>query len=702
MPSSLYADPLLVALFDIPAEVQVPGSKSRRHRRRRLCQQDGDGGDTDTSLLHGESISLSDEDEVASVSPPQIAPKNMVSLPARLPAFTTLDVARGRHPVPLPAENNNHVMGQKKKKKKGSGAMKSLKKLMGRTSKSSSNALIMSSYDDEGDSDFSSPTTDASSYKGDNEQSPNTLPNVLVDGSLSLDRLSHLKKNIGRIRATVQSLEGDLIATRNELAKAHHQLHLATVELTDVQRSALEADVGVSKLVQQHGGMYISTSSSALRLSPLHFYEADMRSSTRSTSPYYFTPNSSVGSGEDDYLTARSRTSSYGSFLNEKGTSTPIRDGTANKKSSLDKDMTPLTRNGNPKDRKERRRFKFDSGVEVSNKVSEKESTKERPNSIDTPSTVASSHAEKETEDEQRERSRVTFFKQQSYIRAHDLAIDTASDNSALLPLHEIEVSNVVNALFAKGQELALDETDRWTPESSTGKILRNREKKLADGEIDGPIGQWPNAAYGDEVLVWTSKCTHGGHGSEYPMVRARGLIPTSARSMVDLLLDSGRTKEYNKMSLGRTDEHRFAQGVDAISASSPCSVTGIQGEAKIVRSKSQPPVVRKPVELRLLLHARKLHSESGEGARYLTIGRSVWETEHGTAEAEDTSATRCEMLLSCNLIRDVGVTGEMCEITTITHGVSPGIPISIGKRIGLAAAAKYVRDIRAVFGKEL
>ena len=150
-------------------------------------------------------------------------------------------------------------------------------------------------------------------------------------------------------------------------------------------------------------------------------------------------------------------------------------------------------------------------------------------------------------------------------------------------------------------------------------------------------------------------------------------------------------------MSLGRTDEYCFAKGgVDRMSA---CSTTGIYGELKIVRSKSQPPVVRKPVELRLLLHARRLHSEEGEGAKYLTIGRSVWETEHGTAEAEDTSATRCEMLLSVNLVRDIQFDGEQwCEITTITHGVSPGIPISIGKRIGLAAAAKYIRDIRAVF----
>jgi hypothetical protein len=183
--------------------------------------------------------------------------------------------------------------------------------------------------------------------------------------------------------------------------------------------------------------------------------------------------------------------------------------------------------------------------------------------------------------------------------------------------------------------------------------------------------------------------------------VRARGLLPTSAHDMIELLLDSKRVKEYNKMSLGRENEHFFATGVHN---PSKCPKTNIQGEAKIVRSRSQPPVVRKPVELRLFLHARRLDSESDdEGAKYLTIGRSVWENEDGTVDAEATEATRCEMLLSVNLIRDVSYRGEKwCEITSLTHGVSPGIPIFIAKKAALMAAAKYINDIRAVFQKEL
>jgi hypothetical protein len=182
-------------------------------------------------------------------------------------------------------------------------------------------------------------------------------------------------------------------------------------------------------------------------------------------------------------------------------------------------------------------------------------------------------------------------------------------------------------------------------------------------------------------------------------LVKARGLIPTSALHVVKLLLDSDRVKQYNKMSLGRTDEYCFSRGVDNLDR---CPATGIFGEAKIVHSKSQPPIIRKPIELRLLLHARRLHADD-EIPKYILIGRSVWETAEGKAEASDASATRCEMLLSTNLVRQVeSMDGAAwCEVTTITHAASPGgVPLSIGKRVGLAAAANYIRDIRTVFEK--
>ena len=753
--SKIEINPLFVDLFDLPEQfvwtndsvesTPVNNNRPRSRSGRRTVPRGGrrtsnnntahfdDGVETDnteSSLLHGESISLTD-DEVVAASASDNRPSsfttyrpNMVSLPVRLPAASSASDEFNRNNKKSQGDgfatqgsNNNTNTAKsssspKKKKKKRTAAIKSLKKLVGKKSgKPTSSILTTSSSFDETDSLISS----SPSYVADNEKSPMT-PQYIIDTSLSAERLSALQSTIGRIRSNIHTLEGDLIATRNELARAHQHLHLATSELADIQRAALTADIGVSKLMQhrqQHlGGMSISPSTSAVRLSPLNFYEADMSARSRSSSSdrlNYFTPTSSlVESGDDssDCYTPRSTTSYQSlSSLNENGNNrinTPILDETTIGK--VDKDRTPLKKNGK---HTYKRRFKFDSSSTEAKKSSTVVVNTDCVDSIDTPSTAAStqnevpnSELDDNTSNEQdnlpKEQGvpRVSF-RQQSFIRAHDLELANTADNSALVCLHETGVGNVVNALFEKGIELALDDSDRWTPESSTSKILSKRVGEA----LDGPMGKWSNAAYGDDVLVWTSKCPRGGHGSEYPMVKARGLIPTSSLEMVRLLLDSSRSKEYNKMSLGRIDEHCFVQGEDKLS--STCPTTGIQGELKIVRSQSQPPVIRKPVELRLLLHARRLPSvDEEEGTNYLTIGRSIWETEQGTAEEGNTSlATRCEMLLSVNLIRDVQVSGDQwCEITTITHGVSPGIPISIGKRIALAAAAKYVKDIRAVF----
>ena len=569
MQSKIEVDPLLVALFDIPAVVQVSSKNGRRNATgtpssgrsvsgRRLNPPD-DGVETDTSMLHGESISLTDgeySDAVAvahdeSPSDNNNRPSsfttfrpNMVSPPVRLPVSKTPDkyacgggkgpplginthhhpvrlpvsvskpsdeyVARGgRTSPPLDISTQRHTMenrspnkqsSSKKKKKRRSSAIKSLKKLVGRKSKSSSTVLDLSSSFDEADSLISSSTP---SSVGDSERSPNTPQNI-VDDNLSPERLSTLKSKLGRIRSTIHSLEGDLIATRNGLARAHQHLHLATMELADMQRASLEADIGLSKFTHQHGGVSTSPSTSALRLSPLHFFEAEgsemgMSTRSRSTSSsdrlHYFTPTSSIlESGEDsDYYTPRS-TASYDSFLslNEKDyVSTPFPDEMTAGKSRGDNETTPLTRNGKPKCK---RRLKFDTRGKVSNTM---DSNKES-HSIDTPSTDASTQeevsmaelngkTEKETDSEQRRR-RLTFFKQQSFIRAHDLALSDDNNSllppheSSLLPLHETDVSDVVNALFEKGFESAMDESERWSPESSTGKILSKCANKLMVG----------------------------------------------------------------------------------------------------------------------------------------------------------------------------------------------------------------------------
>ena len=471
-----------------------------------------------------------------------------------------------------------------------------------------------------------------------------------------------VQQKIANIRSTIEMHENDLIAIRNKLNVAHQELESATKELDALQepkhtKAADDKTYNVKTLQQQQ-----RQQNGHLSL----VFASSLRSQISSDHLNYLTPAASIDEGDADFYSLRSNESSDSldslpSLSENKNRNRPY----------IDMDNTPLRGNT----------------IHHQHHHAGKESNY----SIETPSTTASTQVGVEE-------GRQLFTRQRGYIRSHDLS-PFRDRNTPLIPLSEEGqgVDAVVDALFKIGFDSAMDDSDRWVPERTTERILSQRSQRMEDGQTRGPMGNWSNAACGDEVLVWTAQCGHDGYGSEYPMVRARGLIPTSSFDMIELLLDSERVKEYNKMSLGRQNEHFYANGVHN---PSKCPKTNIHGVAKIVRSRSQPPVVRKPVELRLFLHARRLHSENeDEGAKYLAISRSIWENEDGTVDPLATEATRCEMLLSVNLIRDVNYNGEKwCEMTSLTHGVSPGIPIFIARKAALIAAEKYIKDIRAVF----
>ena len=294
-----------------------------------------------------------------------------------------------------------------------------------------------------------------------------------------------------------------------------------------------------------------------------------------------------------------------------------------------------------------------------------------------------------------------------SYIRVNDLRCPDGTGigvgskrgdgpSAARSDLTEIGASweiaaTVIDALAKAGLHSATDEGPRrWTPVKETERILSRRPVR--------PPGSWQHA-HDDEVLVWHGSFNHGGYGCDVPVVKARGLVRASPRELLDLLLDSGRVREYNKMSLGRRDEHHFVRwGED-----------GRKGEAKIVRSLTKPSVIRKPIEMLLLLHARRLDGDSdavatgaggGQVRGYLVVTRSVWERESLAPLSRDQKAAnanekaiRSEMLLGVNLIQKLEGQPDCCELTTITHLSSLYMPLMIAKKIGLTVSWIYRRS---------
>jgi START domain len=168
---------------------------------------------------------------------------------------------------------------------------------------------------------------------------------------------------------------------------------------------------------------------------------------------------------------------------------------------------------------------------------------------------------------------------------------------------------------------------------------------------------------------------------------KARAIICTAPRHVVELVMDSSHVGEYNKMSQGRNDILYIQRGIDTTADKSEY---GIPGEAKIVKSLNKPPLIRRKIEMLSLIYARRLEQQA-DG--YLVVSRSVWEDPSATIPqslAKDT--VRSEILLGVNLFRPiVGPAGiQYCEMTTITHTHASGVvPDALLRKMGAGQAAK-------------
>mmetsp|Transcript_3761 Transcript_3761/g.7190 ORF Transcript_3761/g.7190 Transcript_3761/m.7190 type:complete len:680 (-) Transcript_3761:905-2944(-) len=282
---------------------------------------------------------------------------------------------------------------------------------------------------------------------------------------------------------------------------------------------------------------------------------------------------------------------------------------------------------------------------------------------------------------------------QHSFLRIHDLEINDmhlkskGNNRPDLFPIHSNDDSHhALNALMKLALKYATDESSRWTPDRGTENIISKR-----------PISDqnWHYATDSD-IFVWYGKLDTS-YKSELPVIKARAMIRTSARNLLELLVDSSKVKQYNKMSLGREDKAFIKQGLETNNGL-------IKGEAKIVRSLSNVPMIRKKLELISLLYARQLDENTDGVKGYIIVNRSVWEdenrapTEDGDGgTASDCNYIRSEILLGVNLIRDIGQYNK-CEITTVSHFYTPGTPTFGARQFGMKAASNFLRDLQNHF----
>jgi hypothetical protein len=300
-----------------------------------------------------------------------------------------------------------------------------------------------------------------------------------------------------------------------------------------------------------------------------------------------------------------------------------------------------------------------------------------------------------------------------SFMRIHDLEIDTkdlgssqhetaSSVSSSSLPptnksagdffFIDHDVTTILDNLSRLGYDMATDESDRFIPTSHT-------ERKLASyGPSDSSLIDWPvrpyKAAQGNDVLVWTGGVEHNGFGSDWPVVKARGIVRTPPLELTEFLIDSSKIKQYNKISQGREDLLVIQKGIHTTAAESDL---GFSGAAKIIKSLNKPRLLPKTIEMLSLMYSQPLSNAPGS---YMTVIRSVFEDDSG--EHKITRSTiRFEMMLGVILIRPVDADHTVSELTYIAHVYTPGVPEMLAKRAAPSSTANFIKDLQAIFKKQ-
>lgn len=247
-----------------------------------------------------------------------------------------------------------------------------------------------------------------------------------------------------------------------------------------------------------------------------------------------------------------------------------------------------------------------------------------------------------------------------------------ANERWVRLTLGSSDIQSAVKALVKAGLGF-ISSDSMWKADKKTEKMqqeMKSRRKFVTDQD-----GTPQDTA----VLIWSGKIQNKVLGYDIPVVRASGIIAMNTEDLVNLLLDSSRIHEYNKISQGRTDEIVYLNELHA------------GGLTKVVRSKSKPPIVSKPLVFVSLMHSRKLVPDDMQGEGYLIVTRGV------TLENEKHDPNASEILLNVSLIKEIEGVDKKCEMINMNYVSMPTIPQFLMKNLGYNGALSFFSDLRAL-----
>mmetsp|Transcript_547 Transcript_547/g.1602 ORF Transcript_547/g.1602 Transcript_547/m.1602 type:complete len:344 (+) Transcript_547:96-1127(+) len=253
------------------------------------------------------------------------------------------------------------------------------------------------------------------------------------------------------------------------------------------------------------------------------------------------------------------------------------------------------------------------------------------------------------------------------------ICLDDGEGNHA--PIAPVAVS----ALARSGLASSFD-TEMWVSDGKTSKILKhNPSWNDFIWQKDGAVVLPKEGTNEKDVLVFSGTFKHGLYGSELPAIRSVGIVDMDPKALLELLIDSDRVKEYNKLCLGRTDVLTLQSDMDE---------GAFGGITKVCKTQTKPPLVRKNLFFSSLLHARKLEDDSG----FKLITRAVTLPD---SKEDLANALKSEILLGATILKRIEGDNNKCLFIAVNHLRSPMVPIMIAKRIGLQAATGFINDLR-------
>jgi hypothetical protein len=279
-----------------------------------------------------------------------------------------------------------------------------------------------------------------------------------------------------------------------------------------------------------------------------------------------------------------------------------------------------------------------------------------------------------------------------------------------------------------------------WKPANSkTKKVLANNKSTDGNYNDDNNKQSIIEALVNEnQVLVWignfiTNKKDEG-YGAGLPLIKTISIVPLSPKAFAELLMDSNQVQSYVKMSLVRKDVLIFQHGVDTKAGGDANANVGrgggsgsgngdgssfaLDGEAKIVRNVTKPPLSKKLMDFVTLMYARRLDAEDDISAGYLgggavndddsdsnsyivvtrAVGGGQW---NSGSDDEEEEMIRSEILLGVNLLRSIPGEPDKTELTAVTHVYLPSVPLMLAGTVGVKNAIDFIKDIRALCQQE-